>query len=185
MEDEKIIELYWNRDEAAISQTAQKYGGMVRSIAYRILHNVPDSEECENDTYHTVWNKIPPAKPPYFTAFLGRIARNIAFDKYDYNHAAKRNSDLDTALSELAHCLPARANTEEELEQWEMAKHISQFLRSVNFWKRVVFIRRYWYCESILEIAKEFKFSESKVKSMLLRTRKELKQYLEKQGVTI
>ena len=185
MEDEKIINLYFDRDERAIEETAKKYGAMVRSIAYRILQSTPDSEECENDTYHTAWNAIPPASPPYLSAFLGRIARNISFDKYQYRHAAKRNIAFETGLSELESCLSAAHDPADEAEQKEIAGQISRFLRKSNPIKRRVFIRRYWYCDSIAEIAKNFGYSESKVKSMLLRTRRELKNYLEKQGMIV
>lgn len=185
MEDEKIIELYFSRNERAIEKTAQKYGRMIRSIAYNILKNTQDSEECENDTYHTAWKKIPPARPPYFSVFLGRIARNISFDKYDYNHAAKRSAEFEAELSELESCFGAENGVEREMEQREIAQYISDFLRKTLYSKRVVFIRRYWYCDSISAIAKEFGFSESKVKSMLMRTREELKKYLERQGVQV
>ena len=185
MEDEKIIELYFDRNEKAIRETALKYGKMIRSIAYNILKNTQDSEECENDTYHTAWNKIPPANPPYFSAFLGRIARNVSFDKYDYNTAAKRNTAFEIELSELEGCLSAGNCTEEELEQRQTAKHISDYLRKTSYIKRVVFLRRYWYCDSVKEIATEFGFGEGKVKSMLMRTRSELKKYLERQGVRV
>lgn len=185
MEDEKIIALYYERNEKAIDETAQKYGRMIRSIAYHILKNAPDSEECENDTYHTAWKKIPPANPPYLAAFLGRIARNISFDKYDYNSASKRNSAFALALSELADCIGTAGNAEEIMEQKETAGYISNFLRGTERIKRIVFIRRYWYCDDIRDIAKAYGFSESKVKSMLMRTRNQLKKYLEKQEVSV
>ncbi len=185
MEDEKIIELYYHRSENAIAETARKYGKMIYAISYNILKNKENSEECVNDTYHTAWNKIPPANPPYFPAFLGRIARNISFDKYDYNNAAKRNADFELELSELENCLVGKDSTEEAFECKELAKHISTFLRKTGYIKRVVFVRRYWYCDSIAQISQDFRFSESKTKSMLLRTRNELKKYLERRGVTV
>lgn len=185
MEDKKIIDLYFERNETAISQTALKYGRMIKSIAYGILKNDPDIEECENDTYNITWNKIPPAKPLYLSAFLGRIARNISFDKYHYNHAAKRNSDLKVSLSELEHCICLQNNIEDEYNQKQIAKYISDFLRETSATKRIIFIRRYWYCDSISQISEEFNFSESKVKSMLMRTRNDLKKYFERQGIEI
>lgn len=184
MEDEKIIELYFKRDEKAVSETALKYGRMIYSIANNILKNASDSEECENDTYKTAWNKIPPARPAVLRAFLGRIARNIAFDRYDYNNAEKRNMQLETGISEIEECLGGRS-LEEELEQRETARHISDFLRKSGRSKRIVFILRYWYCDSISDIAAELGFSESKVKSMLFRMRKDLKKYLKLQEVRI
>lgn len=185
MEDEKIIALYFARDEEAITQTALKYGRMIRSIAYGIIKNLADSEECENDTYHIAWDKIPPAKPPYFPAFLGRIARNISFDKYDYKYAGKRNPEFELCLSEIESCISAGNTTEQTYDHHSTAKHISDFLRKSTVTKRIIFIRRYWYCDSIAKIATEYGFSESKVKSMLMRTRNELKKYLERQGVYV
>ena len=185
MEDEKIIDLYFERNENAVAETALKYGSMLRAIAYGILKNYRDSEECENDTYHIAWNKIPPERPSYFSAFLGRIVRNISFDKYDYNNAAKRNPDIEMSLSELENCISAGNTTEQQYDCQRTAKHISDFLRKQPIIKRIVFIRRYWYCDSISDIAAQYKFSESKIKSMLMRTRNELKKYLERQGVNV
>ena len=185
MEDEKIIDLYFERNENAVAETALKYGSMLRAIAYGILKNHRDSEECENDTYHIAWNKIPPERPVYFPAFLGRIVRNISFDKYDYNNAAKRNPDVEVSLSELENCISAGNTTEQHYDCQRTAKHISDFLRKQPIIKRTVFIRRYWYCDSISDIAAQYKFSESKVRSMLMRTRNELKKYLERQGVNV
>lgn len=185
MNDEKIIELYFQRNENAISETALKYGKMIKAITYNILKNKQDSEECENDTYRIVWEKIPPASPAYFSVYLGRIARNTAFDRYDYNNAAKRNSELAIELSEIENCISSPGGVEASVESKQLAEHISNFLREINHIKRNVFIRRYWYSESISDIADEYGFSESKVKSMLMRTRKDLKKYFEKRGILI
>lgn len=185
MEDEKIIDLYFERNENAIAQTALKYGRMIRSIAYGIVKNHSDSEECENDTYHITWDKIPPTKPVCFPAFLGRITRNVSFDKYDYNHADKRNPEFEVSLSELEACISTGNITEQSYDSKTLAKYISNFLRKIAVTKRIVFIRKYWYCDSISQISKEYGFSESKVKSMLMRTRNDLKKYLERQGVHI
>ena len=185
MEDERIINLYFDRNEEAISETARKYGAMIRGIAYNILKNHSDSEECENDTYHITWKKIPPERPKYLSAFLGRIARNVSFDKYDYNKAAKRNAEFDIALSEIENCVVSEISVETEAGQNFLAKNISDFLRSISYTKRVVFIRRYWYCDSVSQISEKFGFSESKVKSMLMRTRNELRKYLKRQSVEI
>lgn len=183
MEDSKIIEMYFARDEAAINQTAEKYRGMIRSIAYNILHNRDDSEECENDTYLAAWKQIPPTEPKNFGAFLGRIARNIALDKYAYYTADKRNREFETALSELREI--TGGGTEAEFELLETGNKISDFLRGQNRVKRSVFVRRYWYCDSINEIALRYGFSASKVKSMLMRTRRELKIYLIGEGIVL
>ena len=185
MEDEKIIDLYFERNENAVAETALKYGRMLRAIAYGILKNHQDSEECENDTYHVVWNKIPPERPSYFSAFLGRIVRNISFGKYNYNNAAKRNPDVEVSLSELENCISAGNTTEQHYDCQRTAKYISDFLKKLPVTKRVIFIRRYWYCDSILQISEKYGFSESKVKSMLMRIRNELRKHLERQGVRV
>lgn len=185
MEDSKIIDLYFDRNEDAISETSAKYGGMIKSIAYNILKNTADSHECENDTYFAAWNRIPPDIPRCLAAFLGRITRNIALDRHDYYSAAKRNRDFEVALSELGELLSKEPNPETSCEARETAELISDFLRQKSYTKRVVFIRRYWYCDSISKISSDFGFSESKVKSMLMRIRKELRKYLEQNGVFI
>lgn len=183
MEDDKIIDLYWERSEAAITETEKKFGNYCKSIAYHILSNNEDADECVNDTYLALWNTIPPSKPDRLTAFIGRITRNIAFDKYDFNTAQKRNGKFDLILSELGDCITSPDNVESQYLAKQTAKEISNFLRSIDYGSRNVFIRRYWYAESIAEVAERFHMSESKVKSMLFRTRKKLKQYLLKEGL--
>lgn len=185
MEDEKIINLYFERNESAVDETALKYGQFLKSIAYNILGDNMDSEECENDTYYAAWNKIPPEKPRNLSAFLARITRNTALNKYDYYHAAKRKNGVDIALSELEDCIASKDTVDAQYEQTLAAKHISDFLRETNYIKRVVFVRRYWYLDSISDISARYKYSESKVKSILMRTRNSLRKYLERQGVTI
>lgn len=185
MEDEKIINLYFERKENAIFETALKYGVLIRGISYNILHDYADSEECENDTYHITWKKIPPERPCFLAAFLGRIARNVSFDKYHYNKAAKRNTAFDIALSEIENCIASKTSVETEAEIKMFAESVSDFLRGISFTKRVVFIRRYWYCDSIEKIAADYGFSESKVKSMLMRIRNKLRKYLERNGIAL
>lgn len=185
MEDEKIIDLYWNRNESAIRETQQKYGALLHSIAYNILKNHADCEECENDTYQAVWNQIPPTKPKCLPAFLGRIIRNIALDRHDYYSAAKRNTEFETVLDELAGVIPAKESVEAQYEQTELSQLINGYLRGLKHEKRTVFVKRYWYAQSIAQIAQQSGFSESKIKSLLARTRKELKKYLEGQGVSL
>ncbi|HIW58066.1 MAG TPA: sigma-70 family RNA polymerase sigma factor [Firmicutes bacterium] len=185
MEDKRIIDLYFKRDESAIAETAFKYGGLVRSIARNILRSDADAEECENDVYNAAWNAIPPERPENFSAFLGRITRNIALDRYDYNTAAKRNGSFDLILSELEECISSRETTESEYEQKLIAEYIDKFLRQLDYTKRVVFIRRYWYADGIRDISDRYGYSESKVKSMLSRCRKQLKKYLERNGITL
>lgn len=185
MEDNAIIELYWNRIEDAIRCTSDKYGRYLLKIALNVLNKREDAEECTNDTYLTAWNKIPPNRPNKLLAFLGRITRNIALDRYDYLSAKKRNSQFDVLLSELEQCLPSNNTVESDLDEGEIAASINRFLNKTNEDMRIVFVRRYWFSDSIKDIAERFNISESKVKSMLFRTRNKLRFHLEKEGHTI
>lgn len=182
MEDEKIIELYFNRSEAAIEETSQKYGSYCRAIANNILGSYEDSEECENDGYRVLWERIPPERPAYFKGFLGRIVRNLALNRYDYNTAKKRNGKFHVVLSELEECIPSKISLEQQVEEREISKEITLFLKSIEKEKRIIFVRRYWFSDSIEDIALGFGISESKVKSILFRTRKKLKIHLEREG---
>jgi RNA polymerase sigma-70 factor (ECF subfamily) len=179
MEDKEIIDLFWERSENAITAMSQKFGHYCKVIALNVLDNRSDAEEIVNDAYLAAWNAIPPSRPDKLSAFLGRITRNIALDRYDYNKAGKRNGEFDVLLSELGDCIPAHI----ESETGETARVISAFLHGINANSRNIFVRRYWYSDSISEVSKRFDMSESKVKSMLFRTRKKLKIQLEKEGV--
>ncbi len=185
MDDKEIIDLYFARNETAVSETAGKYGRMLKSIAYSILKNTSDSEECENDTYFAAWNKIPPHIPKVLAAFLGRIIRNIAINKYEYYTADKRNREFEIALDEIGDILSADNAPNTEYESSEISDCISDYLHSKSYIKRVVFVRRYWYCDTINKIASDYGFSESKVKSMLMRMRNELKIYFERKGIRL
>lgn len=184
MEDRQIIELYFERDEQAIRETDGKYGRLCRSIALKLLESREDCEECINDTYWNVWNRVPPTRPENFRAFLCKITRNLSLKRFDYNRAAKRNQDLCTSFSELEAVLPDERIRADEGEE-EIGKAISDFLRTEPEKSRVVFLRRYWFFDSVSEIAKRYSFSESKVKSMLFRTRNRLREYLEKEGINL
>lgn len=186
MEDERIIELYWARSEDAISETSNKYGSYCRQIAWNILYSSEDSEECVNDTYLRVWNTIPPHKPNKFSAFLGRITRNLALDRYKKLTADKRgNGQVTLALDELAECIPSADNTESAADDIALTDVLNRFLASLPAEKRKIFMRRYWYLSRIKEIAADFGMSESKVKMILMRTRNELKEILEKEGIVL
>ncbi len=178
MEDFQIISLYFARDQAAISQTHLKYGKLCYSVADAVLHCRQHNEECVNDTYLTAWNKIPPEKPAYLSAFLCRIARNLSLKMYERRRAKKRNSDLDISLSEIENILPNKRDMYEEIELKELGNVISTFLRTLPPDERNVFIRRYMLFHSVRTIAADFSFSQSKVKSMLSRTREKLKRHL-------
>lgn len=185
MEDSKIIELYWERSEDAIAETELKYGRLCRYIAMNILANNEDSEECVNDTYLGAWNAIPSQKPDRFSAFIGRITRNLALKKYEYISAAKRNPEAVCSLSELEDCISGKDYIENELENRRIEKAVSEFLWQQDEEKRTVFIRRYWYFEPIDSICAHSGFSRSKVTSMLYRTRQKLKAYLESEGIEL
>lgn len=186
MEDERIVELYWARSEKAISETADKYGRYCYSIAYNILHSREDSEECVNDTYLKAWNAMPEERPRRLAAFLGRITRNLSLNRLEKYEAKKRGAgQVPLALEELQECVPSADNTEQIVDDMALADLLNRFLASSGAEKRKIFMRRYWYLSSVAEIAKAYGISESKVKMSLLRSREELKRYLEKEGVAL
>ncbi len=185
MEDNEIIELYFMRQESAITETAQKYGHYLSSVVYRILHNKNDTEEIVNDTYYSAWRTIPPKRPKVLRLYLARIARNMAIDKMEYKLAQKRNSDLDVLLSEVAEILPTGFDMEEHCEARELGSCINDFLGMLDSKSRVVFLMRYWYAYSIREIADKTELSENYTKNLLFRTRKKLKKFLEERGVIV
>ena len=186
MEDNEIIELYWQRSEIAIKETDGKYGKYCKSIVQNILQNKEDTEECVNDTWLHTWNAIPTERPYEFRTWLGRIARNLAFDRYRKRTAKKRGGrEVDILMSELEECIPSAQTVEKELEDAELASFINNFLKEQKKESRMIFVRRYYYSDSIKQIAERFGISESKVKSSLFRIRNGLKVYLEKEGITI
>jgi len=185
MDDLKIVELYISRSEDAIAETALKYGKLCTYVAMNILHNNEDSEECVNDTYFGAWNAIPPHKPNKLSAFISRITRNLALNKYDHISAAKRNPEVSVSLSELEECISGNDHIETELEGKRIEKAINDFLWQQDIEKRTVFIRRYWYFDPIDSICKHCGFSQSKVTSMLYHTRQKLRQFLESEGIKV
>jgi len=186
LDDNMILDLYWARSESAISETAQKYGGYCTKIAMNILQNSEDTEECVNDTYLKTWNAIPPQRPTIFSSFLGKIIRNLSLNKYKEQRAKKRGGyEVVLLLDELEDCVPSGNRVEYEYEAGVIAQTIDRFLHSIDAESRIVFVRRYWYVDSIRSIAARFQMSESKVKSMLFRTRSKLRIYLEKEGIAI
>ena len=186
MKDKEIIGLYLNRDEEAINETDKKYGNYCRVIANNILNNDEDVKECINDTYLQTWNSIPPNKPKRLSLFIGKITRNIAFNKYKYEHTKKRGSgQIKVVLDELAECVSGEDNVEQEIDRMELVLAINKFLDSVSKEKRNIFICRYWYAFSITEISKRFGISEANVSVILSRLRSALKKYLEEMGFII
>ena len=184
MEDRDIIALYFARAESAITETAQKYGAYCRTIANRILKSPQDTEECLSDTWLGAWNAIPPQKPGCLRLFLGRITRNLALDRYAYYHAEKRGSGFTAVLDELAECVSG-SSLEEDFDAALLGEAISRYLASCKAEARQAFLRRYWYSDSIRDIARAFHCSEARVKSMLHRTRQGLRAYLTEEGFTL
>ena len=184
MEDSKIIELYWQRDEDAIRQTQEKYGRYCHSIAYNILCSDEDAEECVNDTYVKTWNAIPPTRPSKFSAFIGKITRNLALDRYDAAKAHKRDGGITEPLDELAECIPDLQGGETATDS-ELGEAINGFLAGLPKRKRIIFMQRYWYCCSVKDIALNLGMSESNVKVTLMRTRNEFREYLTRKGINI
>ena len=186
MDDRQIIELYNERSETAISETANKYGKYCYYIAYHILYDEQDSEECVNDTYLRAWETIPPQYPNKMSAFLGKITRNLALNRYRYYMREKRGcGQIPLVLDELQECVPAANRTEEMIEEKLLVELLNRFLCELPLEKRMMFLRRYWYMSSIQEIANDYEISEGKVKMTLLRTRNKLKQILEKEGIVL
>lgn len=186
MEDSEIIELFFTRSESAISETVKKYGKYCSKIAMNILSSSEDAEECISDAYLSAWNNIPPVRPTLFSAFLGRIVRNLSINKYKANHTKKRGGhETNLVLSELEECIPSGSNVESEQEAKVIAKTIDSFLRTIDDESRIIFVRRYWYADSIADISSCYHMSESKVKSMLFRIRNKLRTYLEKEGIAL
>lgn len=183
MEDEKIIELYLARNEEAIKQTAQSYGTRLRHLAYCIVRNDQDAEECENDTYLRAWDMIPPNQPKtYFFAFLAKITRYLALDRYRWQTAAKRNAQIVSLSAEMEECISMADDVEAKIQNAELCRIVSDFLKQQTAERRNMFLRRYWYMDSVSDISKRFAISESKVKTTLFRVRNELKKYLRKEG---
>ena len=184
MNDQEIIALYWAKEERAISATAEKYGGYCHTIAYNILYDHFEAEECVNDTYLGAWNSIPPQRPNRLAAFLGKITRNLALNRYKRNHAAKRRGgQVEIALSELENCIPDVKGVEQVAEEALLVSVINRFLVAQAKTKRNIFSLRYWFLYSIRDIADMYGESESKIKALLFRMRNELKKYLEKEEI--
>ncbi len=177
-----IVELFYARDEQAIAALSEKYGSVCKQLANNIVKNVADAEECVNDAYLAAWNTIPPEKPDPLRTYLFRIVRNIATAKYHANTSAKRNHYYDMALEELEHSLADVRTVEEALSETELSNLLDRFLDTLERESRVMFVRRYWYSDSIPQIAERFRMSENNVSVRLLRIRNKLKKYLKKEG---
>ena len=184
MEDSQIIELYFAREERAIEETSRKYGCYCHSIAYRILGSHPDSEEVVSDTYLGAWNAIPPTRPLCFSGFLGKITRRLALNRWRDSRTEKRGGgEPALALEELEGCIPDSGSVEAVLENKDLNACINRFVRDLPTTEQRIFVLRYWHLYSIRDIAEKYHYSESKVKSMLSRTRQKLQRHLVKEGV--
>jgi RNA polymerase sigma-70 factor (ECF subfamily) len=186
LDDDKIIALYFERNESALKQTAEKYGRYCYKIAHQVVNNEEDAKECVNDMYLDVWNSIPPHKPKKLAVFLATITRRIALDCFRRMTAEKRGGgEASLSLHELEDCIPFGKSNDEELENQRIAEIISAFLRRLPEIRANIFIRRYWYFDSVADIAKRYDFGESKTKMILKKTRDELLQYLKKEDIFI
>ena len=184
MEDETIIDLYFAREERAIAETGKKYGGYCRSIAFNILHSHEDTEECVSDTYLHTWNTIPPTKPIHFFAYLAKICRHLAFDRLDWNNAAKRKAEVVALTQEMEECIPGQWQ-EADVRSAEISRLVGSFLWKQTADNRMIFVRRYWYGDSVSEIALRYEISQSAVLMRLSRMREKLAVYLKKEGFQV
>ena len=185
VQDEKIIELYFARDERAVYETQKKYGKYLNTIAYNVLSSSEDAEECENDAYLAAWNAIPPARPDSLGAYLGGTVRNIALNLLRRRSADKRGGgESEVCLQELEECLTDR-EAEERVRSEELTAALNIFLQSLGTRERRVFVCRYWYCYTVADVAERFSLKENTVKSMLRRTRVKLRRFLRKENIDL
>ena len=186
MNDERIVRLYWDRDERAISATAEKYGKYCAAIAQNIIGVREDAEECVNDTYLRAWNSMPPHKPQVLSAFLGKITRNLAFDRYKRRAADKRGGgEMSAVLDELSELISDTEELEDALYEKELISAINVFLGTLSPDKRCIFVRRYWYADSVSDIAVPLGKKEGAVSMMLGRLRRQLRDYLTERGFSV
>lgn len=186
MEDIQIVDLYFARNEQAIAETDHKYGKYLFAIANNILFDRSDAEEAVNDTYMGAWNSIPPHRPHRLSTYLGKITRRSSLEKWKTAHAQKRGGgEVPLALDELSDCIPGSDSPQAQIEMKELTSRINRFLKSLPEPEQRVFVARYWYLQPVKSIARDLGFSESKVKSMLSRTRGKLRNCLEKEGVIL
>ena len=183
LEDSHIVDLYWKRSQDAISETSNKCSKYLYSIAYKILYNAEDSEEAVNDTYLGAWNSMPPHRPTILSTYLGKITRRVSINKLNKRKADKRGGgEIYMALDELSDCVPSKDNVEEVVERKELIHDINKFLAQIQKEDRDIFVLRYWFVMPIKDISIELNMSESKIKSVLFRTREKLNKYLKREG---
>lgn len=186
MEEKQIIDLYMQRDESAITETASSYGGYLLSIAFNILYSKEDSDECVNDTYMKAWNVIPPNNPESLRCFLGRITRNLSLNMLEAKNALKRGKgQVYAVLEELEECIPSGDSVEETADENALIGILNRFLSELPQKTRTVFVKKYWYMDSVKEIAASTGLTESNIKAILMRTREKLKKVLTEEGVSV
>ncbi len=186
LDDNRIVELFLLRDETAIKQTIEKYGSRLRFLAYGIVNDLQTAEECENDTYMEAWNTIPPHEPrDYLYAFLARITRHISLNRCRDRRRLKRSAFISELSTEMEQCIPSPNDVECRIDDMALGEAINNFLSKLGEEKRNIFVRRYWYLDSVADISKRYDLSESKVKITLFRCRNGLREHLEKEGYTL
>lgn len=184
MEDSRIVDLYWKRDADAIAETSAKYGAYCYAIALRLLSDARDAEECVSDTWMGAWNAMPVHRPQYLAAFLGKITRRLACNRFQAQRAAKRGGgELPLALEELTACVPASPSAAQAVEDAELERLLNRFLHTLPERDCNIFLRRYWYAEPLQQIADRYRLRPGTVKSSLYRSREKLRRYLEKEGI--
>lgn len=184
MEDYQIVDLYWERSENAIKETSNKYGRMLNGISYSLLSSAEDAEECVNDTYLAAWQKMPSDRPAYLGSYLAKIIRCLSIDRFRASHRQKRGTAA-SLTDELCECVPSGMTPIEEHENGRIADIINRFLFDLDEEKRRIFVRRYFYSDSVSDISRQFKISEAKVKTTLFRLRAQLRELLEKEDISI
>ena len=185
MTDEEIIGLFFERSEQAVSELEEKHGHVVKQIAYNILGDMEDAKECTNDTWLGTWNSIPPQRPEQLRSYVCRIARNLATKKYHSRHAQKRNSSYDIALDELAECIPDKNTVEDSIEAKDLARIIDRFLDTLPYEDRFLFMRRYWFSDSLADAARMAGMSYNTAAVHLHRVKEKLRKQLIKEGVYV
>ncbi len=186
MEDEEIVDLYLQKDQQAIKESSAKYGVKLRQISYNILQNASDAEECENDTYLSAWNSIPPNSPKTFLfSYFAKIVRNLSINLYYKSHTQKRYANIVELTKEMEECIPSPNDDVCKITDSELTESISKFLKTLSKEERNIFVARYWYSESVKSVSRQFHISESKTKSMLMRTRQKLKKHFESEGLEL
>ena len=185
MDDEKIVQLYFDRNEKASEETANKYGRYCTSIATNILGNLQDAEECVNDTYVKAWESMPPHRPERLSTLLGKLTRGIAINRYIHNHAQKRSKGTELILEEVAELIPDPDSERPMSDELALRQAINGFMATLPESTRILFVRRYWYMSAVRDIARDMGMTQSNVKVTLMRTRSKFKAYLEKEGITV